>query len=94
MMTSVRSGAFDRGDAWAYLFAPATQPAAPDPQKRAERLRELAREFRRILNECSVFDSALPETLRQVIADLEEEAAELERRGRSSRPSRPGSATA
>jgi hypothetical protein len=50
-----------------------------DPQKRIARLRELAREFRKILKECTVFDGRLPETLREVIADLEEEANRLER---------------
>ncbi len=79
MITSVRSGAFDHGDAWTFLLAPAAHCAAMhDRQKRVARLRELAREFRRILNECSVFDGGLTDTLREVIVDLEEEADKLE----------------
>jgi hypothetical protein len=53
--------------------------ATSDQQKRIARLRELARDFRRISNECTAFEGRLPEMLRAVIADVEEEANRLER---------------
>jgi len=80
MLTSGRPGAVGRYDGRKVpAAAPVHSAAAPDQQKRIARLRELAREFRRILKECTVFDGRLPERLREVIADLEEEAERLER---------------
>jgi hypothetical protein len=80
MLTSGRPGAFGHFDECQVVAPTHTYCAATsDQQKRIARLRELAREFRRILKECTVFDSRLPETLREVIADLEEEADRLER---------------
>ena len=80
MLTSGRPGAFGHYDEVEVVTtAHACSAATSDPQQRIARLRELAREFRRILNECTVFDGRLSETLREVIADLEEEAKRLER---------------
>jgi hypothetical protein len=93
MLTSGRPGALGRYDGRKVAAAAHARCAAPsDQQKRIARLRELAREFRRILKECTVFDGRLPERLREVIADLEEEADRLERdpRGRSTLPDLSG----
>lgn len=80
MLTSGRPGAVGHYDGWNLVAAAPARCAAPlDQQKRIARLRELAREFRRILKECTVFDGRLPDKLREVIADLEEEADRLER---------------
>jgi hypothetical protein len=80
MLTSGRPGAFGLFvECQAVGATHAHCAATSDQQKRITRLRELAREFRRILKECTVFDGRLPEKLRAVIADLEEEADRLER---------------
>jgi hypothetical protein len=89
MLTSGWPGALGHCDGRKVAAAAHARCAAPsDQQKRVARLRELAREFRRILQECTVFDGRLPEKLREVIADLEEEADRLERdpSGRSALP--------
>ena len=93
ILTSGRPGALGRYDGRKVPAADHARCAAPsDQQKRVARLRELAREFRRILKECTVFDGQLPERLREVIADLEEEADRLERdpSGRSTLPGLSG----
>lgn len=80
MLTSARPGVFGHfAECQVVAATHAYSVVTSDRQKRVARLRELAREFRKILKECTEFDGGLPETLREVIADLEEEADRLER---------------
>ena len=51
----------------------------PEAQKRVARLRQLAEEFRRIADEYADLDGALAGRLIEIVTELEQEAAELER---------------